>query len=448
MSTASPSDKSFMDGWGWLVLASAARAYLFFLLSIAAMAILPALLGWQSSVVQSGSMMPHISPGDVAVTQTLPDENPVPLGRVVSFRSPAEAEASGEERIRLHRIVAAAPDGTFTTRGDANAESDSTPLTRELIIGQARLLVPYAGLPSLWMAHGDFLSLSLWAAGTTLALVLCVMEIGRRHEGAEPRTPRHRRRTRSAVPAVTAAGAVLALAIGGWAVAAPTTAHAAFTAKSATGANTWKVKAFPTISLGRAASYAAFGATSVSASDNSGFGTSVSGSVGVSPGTTISNLYFWNVSGSVDVNNTAAKNAKTDILVLRDALAARTKTATVSPSLQGTLKPGVYASTTGAFTPTGTLTLDADGDPSARFIFTASSLTTAANSVIRLTDGASAANVYWKIDGAASLGSPSTAVGTIIATGNATMQRGAALSGRLISTGGSVTLVRATIDRP
>ena len=162
--------------WGWVRLCTgaAAQIYLVLLATLTAIALIPALFGWHSTVIETGSMEPHIDPGDVVVLADLPDDQPVPLGGVVQFISPAEAQPSGVERPILHRIVIDHEDGTYATAGDANAEVDSTPLVREQIIGQARLLVPFIGLPSLWLGAGQHLSLGLWAAATVAALLIAL----------------------------------------------------------------------------------------------------------------------------------------------------------------------------------------------------------------------------------------------------------------------------------
>lgn len=159
------------------VVALMARVYLGISLTLAVIALFPALLGWGGSVVQSGSMEPHISPGDVVLSSALPHNQPVPLGGVVEFLSPAEAEPDGKEKTRLHRIVGANDDGTYITAGDANSETDSTPMKREQITGQARLLVPMVGLPGLWITHGTLPQLAIWSVGTLLAVV-CAIYLG------------------------------------------------------------------------------------------------------------------------------------------------------------------------------------------------------------------------------------------------------------------------------
>ena len=65
---------------------------------------------------------------------------------------------------------------------------------------------------------------------------------------------------------------------------------------------------------------------------------------------------------------------------------------------------------------TGTLTLDAQGDPNAVFIFqAASTLITASASTVTLTGGAQACNVFWQVGSSATLGTGSTFVGNILA---------------------------------
>ncbi|POH71675.1 signal peptidase I [Arthrobacter glacialis] len=162
------------DGWVLFLASLASRLYLGVLLCLALIAVLPALFGWHGTVVQSGSMEPHISAGDVVLAAGFDAAQKVPVGGVVEFTSPAEAEPSGVEKTRLHRIVAENPDGTFVTAGDANAEVDSTPLKREQITGQARLLVPFVGLPGLWLGLGNLPALAWWSVLTLIAVVLAV----------------------------------------------------------------------------------------------------------------------------------------------------------------------------------------------------------------------------------------------------------------------------------
>ncbi|WP_298229453.1 S26 family signal peptidase [Gryllotalpicola sp.] len=155
--------------WGLLVVRVLARGYLVFLVALAACATLPMAFGLTGTVVQSGSMMPHIAIGDVVLSQPLSADAPTPLGRVVTFRAPA---GSAEPGIRLHRIVGINPDGSLITAGDANRDVDSAPLARADIIAVSCLLIPWIGLPAYWLQHGLLVPFAAWIAVTLLALVI------------------------------------------------------------------------------------------------------------------------------------------------------------------------------------------------------------------------------------------------------------------------------------
>lgn len=236
------------DGWALFLASVASRLYLGVLLSLALIAVLPALLGWHGTVVQSGSMEPHISAGDVVLAAGFGTAQKIPVGGVVEFTSPAEAEPGGVEKTRLHRIVAENPDGTFVTAGDANSEVDSTPLERGQITGQARLLVPAVGLPGLWLNSGNLPALAWWSVLTLLAVVVAVFgvrtaeqedEEGDEDEDGGTTPPAPTSRSWKARAAVGIVGALAVLII------ATSTAFssAAFTAATANAANTFAAAA-------------------------------------------------------------------------------------------------------------------------------------------------------------------------------------------------------------
>jgi len=127
-----------------------------------------------------------------------------------------------------------------------------------------------------------------------------------------------------------------------------------------------------------------------------------------------------------------------------------------------TLPPGVYKSASGTFNiSNGNLTLDAQGDPNAEWIFqTAAGLTvgvagpTGAKSVL-LINGGQAKNVYWYVGSAATINSAGGGVmtGTIISSAGLTFSTAGntvqtVLNGRAISLNASVTLVNTTINVP
>ena len=133
-------------------------------LFLATWAVLPAFIpGWQSVVITSGSMSPSIRTGDVVVV-TPSDGQGLSPGSVVVISDPA---VSG---LVTHRIVSVNPDGSYGTRGDANAQPDSTALRPDQVVGVGRLRVPFIGLPLVWYRTGAWEKLALWATGTLLVL--------------------------------------------------------------------------------------------------------------------------------------------------------------------------------------------------------------------------------------------------------------------------------------
>ncbi len=180
---AGPRHRTPRAGWGWLLLTAASRSYLALLGTLAACALLPLLLGLSGAVVQSGSMGPLIDPGDVVLSQALPAGAPAPMGRVIIFRAPVGSARPGTE---LHRLVAVNADGSLVTAGDANADPDSSSLSRSDILGQGRLLVPWVGLPSLWAQTGAYPQLGAWAVLTMVALTVLVLGSGDRRRAPPP----------------------------------------------------------------------------------------------------------------------------------------------------------------------------------------------------------------------------------------------------------------------
>jgi hypothetical protein len=95
--------------------------------------------------------------------------------------------------------------------------------------------------------------------------------------------------------------------------------------------------------------------------------------------------------------------------------------------------PGVYQSTTSILI-TGDLTLDAQGDPDASFIFQSSSTVGAATGArILLVNGAKASNVFWQAGTSATLGTNSIWQGNILASESITMNTAASSCGRLLA---------------
>jgi hypothetical protein len=116
--------------------------------------------------------------------------------------------------------------------------------------------------------------------------------------------------------------------------------------------------------------------------------------------------------------------------------------ATVGPNLAGlTLTQGVYCLGAAASNLTGTLILDAQGNPNAVFVFQmSSSLITSPGATVALTNGANACSVQWQVSSSATIDAGTTFVGNILALTSITMNSGANLTGRALARNGAVTL--------
>jgi len=206
------------------------------------------------------------------------------------------------------------------------------------------------------------------------------------------------------------------------------------------------------ISLGP--TVATFGVLAGSTVTNSG-PTVVAGNLGVSPGTAITGFTGIApggpgiVTGTIDSANAVAGQAESELTAAYNAAAGAAVTATKAGDLGGqTLPPGVYKSTS-TLGITGTLTLDAQGNANAQFIFQiASALTTATGSNVVLINGANAANVFWQIGSSATLGTSSTFAGDILAFSSISLGTGAVLNGRALARNGAVTLLSNPITTP
>lgn len=119
-----------------------AIGYLAVCAGLAVCAYAPTAAGWRATVVAGDSMRPSLRAGDVVVYQR-PGAVPPRPGRLLVVRDPARAGG-----LLTHRLVGAGRDG-LRTKGDANAVADSVPVPPADVVGVARVVVPYVGLPAL-----------------------------------------------------------------------------------------------------------------------------------------------------------------------------------------------------------------------------------------------------------------------------------------------------------
>lgn len=208
------------------------------------------------------------------------------------------------------------------------------------------------------------------------------------------------------------------------------------------------------VELGTTSTFAVLAGSAITNTGASTINGDAGGDVGLSPDAAItgftSNVVIANhvtMSGTQYIADSVAVQAKTDLTAAYLDAAGRTTTATIPTELGGTtLTPGVYDSALGTFGITGTLTLDAQGDPEAAFIFqTDSTLITASGSNIELINGARYCRVFWQVGSSATLGTNSIFRGHIFALTSITATTGAMIQGQLLARNGAVTLDSNTI---
>jgi hypothetical protein len=173
----------------------------------------------------------------------------------------------------------------------------------------------------------------------------------------------------------------------------------------------------------------------------------ITGNLGLAPGSSVPGFPPGNVTGAKHVSDEVAIRAKNDLTTAyTDAANAPVTTDMTGLNLGGrNLVAGVYKFRSSAQL-TGQLTLSGGG----AFIFEiVSTLTTASNSVVSLTNGAQACSVFWQVGSSATLGSATHFQGTLMALTSISMVTGAnIISGRAMARDGGVTLDANHITPP
>jgi hypothetical protein len=201
------------------------------------------------------------------------------------------------------------------------------------------------------------------------------------------------------------------------------------------------VAAPATVGLGSAASFSVLGGSTVT---NTG-PTTMFGDLGLSPGSSVTGAPH--VLGQTHVDDAVAIGAKNALTTGYNDAASRPSNGSAGTDLAGqTFSPGVRTASSSLLLSSGSVTLDAQGDPNAVFIFQiGSTLITGSSTTVLLVNGAQACNVFWQVGSSATLGTGTRFVGTVMASATITANTAATIHGRLLAQTGAVNLDTNTI---
>lgn len=196
------------------------------------------------------------------------------------------------------------------------------------------------------------------------------------------------------------------------------------------------------VDLGQASTYAVLSGASVGNTVSAAGAphTTLRGDLGVKAGAEPTGFPPGVVTGTTRIGAAAAQ-AHADLVAAYNDVAGRTGGAALAGALGGaTIGPGLHT-VAGAVSNTGTVTLDAGGNPDAVFVFQIDgAMALAAGSRVVLADGARASRVFWQVNGAGAVGANAEFAGTLMALDAVAMGAGTLVNGRAFARNGALTL--------
>ncbi|MBK1815071.1 DUF3494 domain-containing protein [Luteolibacter yonseiensis] len=204
------------------------------------------------------------------------------------------------------------------------------------------------------------------------------------------------------------------------------------------------------VDLGSAASYAVLAGSGITIAGPANSSTII-GNIGSHATVSITGLENLNLVGTNHAGNSITQAAKADLQTAYTDAAGRSFDGAAFADghvLTGIMTTGVYHGS-GSFALNGILTLDAQGDPDAVWIFQmTSTFDVGSAGQVALLNGAQASNVFWQVGSSATLGTGARLAGTILAAQSISMNTGAVINGRALASAGAVTMGGSTITLP
>jgi hypothetical protein len=176
------------------------------------------------------------------------------------------------------------------------------------------------------------------------------------------------------------------------------------------------------------------------------------GNLGLSPGSAVTGFPPGTLTppAVMFLTDPTSAQAQLDLTAAYNYAAGVQGAAVLPGDLSGlTFAPGVYKTSSTVQLSAGNVTLDAQGNQDAVFIFqVGSTLTTLGSTQVILTGNAQAKNVFWQVGSSATLGTNSAFSGTILSLQSITLDTGASLHGRALARNGAVTLDSNAVTAP